>query len=211
MNLLNFVQMKKTTLLLLLLYITTFAIAQDNTRPSKSRFWLNKASTFQVKPGDILVYQLEDSGQQFDLLVTIKKFGETISFDFNIPGRNKKGSVTIQSNAIKSTSAYNLNFNNSKTASGKSSLWLSKANFRDLTGSDKQTRMDLGAGTEVFTRTSTSTQKINFKGREKIITMYNVSDNGTSGTTFFSVLNDLDNPLIINMKGEMKITLKEVR
>lgn len=207
--------MKRYLVLLVLLGITTVTFAQNNPRPSKSRFWLNKHSTFQIKPGDILVYDVNNNGEKHQLLITITSYSDAngISFDYNVPKKNKKGSINIPSAKVKSAVTYENMFVSSADDSNKSkgTIWLSKDNFRELgAGNSKQTRMDMGSGTETFVRHTGSVQKIKYKGKEKIISVFKIANEGGTDKKEFTVLTDMNNPLIVNWNNGA-ITLKEVR
>jgi hypothetical protein len=71
--------------------------------------------------------------------------------------------------------------------------------------------MDMGNGLETFVRQSGSVQKIMYKGQEKIMTVYKVASADPSSKKEFSVLTDINNPLIVSWSGNGLITLKEVR
>ncbi len=204
--------MKKILFAIVITASISSVFAQNNPRPTRSRFWNNKASTFTVKPGDVLVYDVENSGDKYQFIVTVKKFGETINFGFTMPEKGTKANVNIQAAAVKTAVAYNNYFNNKdKDLSTESSVWLSKKNFRDLATGEKQTTMDVGSGAETFVREQTSTQKLKYKGVEKIVTVYKVANANATDRRELSVLTELNNPLIVSMNLGWTITLKEVR
>jgi hypothetical protein len=72
--------------------------------------------------------------------------------------------------------------------------------------------MNFGSGLEKFVRQRGSTLKIKYKGKDKIVTIYDIANEDASGNKTFSVLTDEQNPLIVKMNSMgYKITLKEVR
>ena len=165
-----------------------------------------------LKSGDILVYSIEENGQEYEFLATIRKFGETISYDYTIPQKNEKGTIATPGNSVKSGFHYQNVFNSSAQKSkDKNTLWLSKDNFRGLATKDKQTKMDMGNGTETFIRAATSTQTINYKGKERIITIHKITSQESASLKELWVMNDISNPLITNLNGTATVTLKEVR
>lgn len=204
--------MRKSIFIATLLLLSVFSFAQNNPRPSKSRFWNNKYSTFQVRPGDILVYEVNDSGDVYNFIATVKKYGDAISFDFSVPKKNIKGNALISAAAVTSATVYDNDFTNAnKNLKDKITVWLSKDNYRGLASDDKETKMDFGDGLETFTRESNSTLRVKYKGLQKIMTIHKIASTGASGRKEISVLTDLDNPLIVSMNLGWKVTLKEVR
>jgi hypothetical protein len=186
--------------------------AQYNQRPTKSRFFNSKHSTFQIKPGDILVYSAGNGGDTYDVVLTVKKYGDVITLNYSIPQKTQSGTVNIQNNLANSASTYDYYFvSNNNNPTDKSSIWLSKQNWRDLASTDKKTNMDFGGGAESFIRAGASTQKIKYKGRDKIITVYNIANKNTEDKKTFTVLTDEKNPLIVSMNYGGTLTLKEVR
>jgi hypothetical protein len=198
--------MKKLFLSFLLIAITYVSLSQNNPRPSRSRFFNSKVSTFQVEAGDILVYQIKNNAEKYDLVVTIKTYGDAISFDYNVINQNIKGSVSLNSQTVSKSIKYDTTY----TGSGKPTLWLSKVNYYGLE-TEKQTTMDFGNGLDTFVRRNNSTMKINYKGKEKIITIHNIENIGAGSKKRIGFLSDEKNPLIVTINAGYTITLKEVR
>ena len=204
--------MKNITLSVLLILIINIGFSQYNPRPTNSRFFNSKNSTFQIKSGDILVYNVKSANQSYDAIVTVLTFGEAITFDYKVPEKKQSGNIQIKSDAVNNASSYRYIFNDYPAFSDGSITWLSKKNWRDLASKDQKTTMDFGSGSESFIRERASTLKIKYKGKEKIITIYDIAnaDNGNKKT--FSTLTDEQNPLIVRMNNNgYKMTLKEVR
>jgi hypothetical protein len=198
--------MMKFFLSVLLITSTYVAFSQNNPRPSRSRFWNSKISTFSIKPGDILVYSISNGGTS-NLVVTVNNYGNTINYDYNSSEKNLKGNVTLQANTVDKGSKYQTNYT---TSGANPSFWLSKTNYKDIE-TEKQTKIDVGNGMETFVRSNNSTMKINYKGKQKIITLYNIVNQDTANRKKIGILNDAKNPLIVNLSNGDTITLKEVR
>ena len=191
----------------------TICDAQYNPRPTKSRFFNSKHSTFQIKNGDILVYQLKNEKEIIDMALTVTSYGDVISFDYNVPQKNQQGNVTIESTAVNTATNYPFWFDTSSPSlSNGSVIWLSRKNWRDLASKDKKTTMNVASGLETFNRERASTLKIKYKGKEKIVTTYDIANQNADDKKSFSVLTDEQNPLIVRMSilGNT-LTLKEVR
>lgn len=199
-----FMQRLSFTLLFVLFACSCFC--QNNPRPSRSRFYNAKESTFNLKAGDVLVYHVKDSADAYDYIVTINKTDNGLSYTYNIPAKEIKSNASVTSASLNEGTAYQTNFK----ANHNTALWLSTANYRGL-ATEKQTMMDMGAGVDTFTNTNTSTLKINYKGREKIITTYKIENKSNTDEIQMQVLNELNNPLIVMMNKGWTLTLKEVR
>ncbi|MDB5193472.1 MAG: hypothetical protein JWQ96_3035 [Segetibacter sp.] len=203
--------MKHLFLALLMFSFFAEAFSQNNPRPSRSRFFNNKYSTFKVKAGDILVYHVKNNADEYDLIVTVKKFGPEINFDFEMTEKDTKGNVNIQAAAVSGASKYHNFFtSNNQNFSNQSTIWLSKKNYRELVAS-RRTMMDMGNENQVFARTINTTHKINFKGKQKIVTVHSIESQGTENKSNLHILTEPDNPLIVFIDKGWTMTLKEVR
>jgi hypothetical protein len=89
-------------------------------------------------------------------------------------------------------------------------MWLSKKNYREIAAA-KRTSMDMGNGATIFTRTRNTTHKINFKGKEKIVTVHEAQSQGNENKNLLHILTEPENPLLVFMDLGWTITLKEVR
>lgn len=202
--------MTKFALTTLFLTIFCNAFCQYNNRPTRSRFYNNKMSTFSIKPGDILRYSVNKDTTSYDIVVTVNTFGNSIGFSYR-SGMSDTGSVSIQSSAVNSALIYDtLLTAPSRQFTDTMVFWLSKKNYNDLEVA-KETTMDLGNGKETFQRKRVSTFKLNVKGREKIVTVFDVQNTNAKSKRSFLVLNDDSNPLIVKMDAGCTLTLKEVR
>lgn len=203
--------MRKLILLNLLLLSVYVSLAQYNRRPSRSRFYNSKISTFTVKTGDILLYTVSKDSQQYDIIVTVKKYGNTISFNYSIPEKSATGNIFIPANAVTSAIIYDsLLTGKTKNYKDTTVLWLSKKNYVDLAAA-KETIMDLGNGKETFKRQRVSTLKLNYKGKEKIVTVFGIENSNSNAKKDLLVLSEESNPLIVKMDSGWSLTLKEVR
>lgn len=198
--------MQKLLFSLAFLLTTYIGFSQNNPRPTRSRFWNAKESTFSLKAGDILVYHVKNNGEEYDYVVTIDKYDKGVDFSYRLTSKGIKGSVSIPETALNDGATYLTDF----AGGNKTTLWLSKTNFREL-AAEKQTMMDMGTGIDTFTTKNTSTIKINFKGKEKILTIYHVENESATDKKKFAVLTELNNPLIVTMDAGWTVTLKEVR
>ena len=203
-----YLKMKQIILALVVITFSITSFSQNNPRPTKSRFWNSKFSTFSIKPGDVLVYTMDNGGKQAEMIVRVKKFGPTINFDYDMAGN--RSNVNLQTVAVNNAVKYNGAITNAKSDfKNESAVWISKKSYREL-ASEGSTKMDFGNGPVTFTRGNTGTLKINYKGKEKIVTLFNITSE-EAGNYSFGVLTDENNPLILTLNTTGKLTLKEVR
>lgn len=204
--------MKKIVVLVIALVAVGESFGQRkqpyNPQPSRSRFWNSKIASFPALPGDIFLYSLKTDTGQYNLVITIKRFDTAASFQFSIPEKSYNGNVFIPPASLRSAVKYDSTFAEGETELiNKSVLWLSKKAYTDLYFV-KQTAIDIGGGVDTFYRGNIGTYKINYKGKQRIITFFNVQ--GKSGKTF-AVLNDIRNPLMVQLDANSQMVLKEVR
>jgi len=203
--------MKKLLLLPVLIFMALQAFCQYNTRPTRSRFYNSKVSTFSVKNGDIILYAASKDSQQYSVVVNLTAFGDSITFNYVMPEIDVQGNILIEPMAVKEATKYDTILSAEKTRLPDASIfWLSKKNFSEL-AAVKETMMDVGNGQETFKRQSVGTLKINFKGKEKIVTVYNIENTNEKAKKRLTVLSEENNPLILKTDFGWQLTLKEVR
>lgn len=203
--------MRKTILLTMLLLVGYISFGQYNTRPSRSRFYNSKYSTFIIKKGDLLGYSVSKDTSRYDITVSVKNYGRTIDFSYSIPDSSHTANVSIPARAVQNAIIYDTLLNGAdKSYNDTSVFWLSRKNYSEL-AAIKETTMDLGDGKETFKRQTLTTAKLNFKGREKIVTVFLVQNTNAKFKKRFLVLTDENNPLIVQMESGWLLRLKEVR
>lgn len=203
--------MKRVVLGVGLIFLALQTFAQYDPRPTRSRFYQSKYSTFSISPGDILLYSVEKDTQQYDLLITINDYGKEIDFDYNIPYYSIVGQMHMPAKAVTSGSSYKWIIDSiTQHQESENMLWLSNTNYSDLKY-QHATVLDAGEGKEIYGKLGTSTMKINFKGKEKIVTIYDVQNYSQGPEKSIAILTSDNNPLMIRIEAGYRITLKEVR
>jgi len=81
-----------------------------------------------MKPGAELSYDVTANGKQFKMVVTLKKVGAEVAFDWKTTDPdNKSGSVTMSANAVATAKAFSNIFKGGATSlESETSLWASK-------------------------------------------------------------------------------------
>ena len=175
--------------------------------------------TFTIVRKDTLVYEVNASGKQYDLLIIPNKFDGVSIADFNwkmIGGENKSGHVVINSTGINSARKYMFTLPGGELKlSDASSFWLSNLNFKEIAKGETTLAVD-GGETETFKSPPADavSTDINYKGRPLSIEGFALQNKneGESGRKEIWVMNVSNNLLVIkldNVSWSMK--LKEVR
>ena len=175
--------------------------------------------TFTIVRKDTLVYEVNASGKQYDLLIIPNKFDGVSIADFNwkmVGGENKSGHVVINSTGINNARKYMFTLPGGELKlSDASSFWLSNQNFKEIAKGETTLAID-GGETETFKSPPADavSTDINYKGRPLSIEVFALQNKneGESGRKEIWVMNVSNNLLVIkldNVSWSMK--LKEVR
>ncbi len=185
---------------------------QWNPSPTDSRLLNTKLSSFPSAPNNIYLFEIKKDTAAFDMIVTLNKCEPDIQFFYKIPEKLKEGNILITSEAKRKATKYLTEFESFEDSifTNKSALWLSNNNMTELLLL-KETTMDMGNGMEIFYKRKTSILKINYKGKEKIITVFNIENSGAKGKIQFAVLSDQRNAMIVKFDAPFSMLLKEVR
>lgn len=142
--------------------------------------------------------------------MTFNRCEPDILFHNNIPKKTQEGRGHITSAALAKATKYLHEFEIGEDTllTDKMALWLSNKNMNELLLL-KATVM--GNGMEIFFKRKTSIIKINYKGKEKIITVFNIENAGEKRKIQFAVLSDQRNPMIVKFDASFSMILKEVR
>ena len=194
---------------LLLIFFSQHCFSQWNPNPTDSRLLNTARSTFEHKENDIYVYNVKTDTGNYTCIITLLKATDCLLFSYSIPEKSLSGKMNVTREAINNATKYATFFSDKGTDSTAISiLWLSKKNMTELYLL-KETTMDMGNGNENFHKAKNSIIKINFKGKQKIFTVYNIANE--KGTIHVSVISDIRNPLIVKCDGPLNISLKEIR
>ncbi len=98
--------MKTLYFIFFIAFFSVSTFAQYDQKPSRSRFYNSKLSSFTISPGDILVYEFRKNDSLCNYVATVKKYGDEIVFDYVIPQLHLKGTKTIASTAVSDAVLY---------------------------------------------------------------------------------------------------------
>lgn len=126
---------------------------------------ISDLETFEqaIKPGTILTYEVDMGGKQYELLVTIKKLGEVISFDWKTTDpANKTGTVNMNAEAVKNAEALFHYFNGGESnLSQETSLFLSRKIFSQE-GAEAAAAIKVNGASDTATTMSNTISEFNF-------------------------------------------------
>jgi hypothetical protein len=201
----NPIKMKKYSLFLLFFLSTISLFAQR-----KSRFQRTINSSVQIEVGTVLTYEVKNGGDEYDFVVTLKKLGDTIVFDYDMPLKEKKGTITILPNAAATATVYyNLFAGGDVVLKDKSSVVLSQKNFTELRGDEANSNMKMAPGVENFERKNAATMYVKYKGGNTLLSYFEAQS--TSSTNRLWVMDNAKMPLIVKMDIGWSIELTEIK
>ena len=207
--------MKKTVLFFALLLVSLFSFAQVNIQGL-------------IKPGTKLIYAVEANGLKYDFIVTIKALNPAVVFDWQMTDREGNyGTITHTPTAmISGNTMYNYFSPGLKTLDDNTlSVWISKNTFTALTKKPMSAMISMNTNESPKTmgiteaeaeRDDLSQLKIIVNGEketieEKIAVELNAEGHAIADGAMFSFFNSAKMPIILRMKNEFSIVLKEIR
>ncbi|MGG9962042.1 tetratricopeptide repeat protein [Ferruginibacter sp. SUN106] len=167
-------------------------------------------------------WEVNANGAIYDFLVSNPKGNVDTDFEFDWAMSNKddmKGHIKLTKDAMEKAIAQNNYFGSAlknATLTDKTTVWVSKAVFNDLT-KNNSAKMDVGNGEEIFTvvpdgqdnRDKESFEdKVLVKGSAKYVNTLHVKNE--DGSRQLWILNDAKNPMIIKMDLDWSIVLKSI-
>lgn len=170
-----------------------------------------------IKNGDKLVYHVTKDSQQYDLIITYKKYSmdQGIEFTYELTDdKYRTGNVKVTPQANKITDMYvNYFLGGNMDLTETSALWLSNRTVGELLQSQSDISFDYSQA-ETFHRDDTNNDipLINYKGTMYKLDAYCI-DNSKAATekkTLWIHHSSL-NPLILKMDIGWTIELKEIR
>lgn len=175
--------------------------------------------TFTILKGDTLVYDVNQSGKSYQLMVIPNKFDANLIADFNwltSAPDNRAGKVTVNTTGLKTASKYmtNLPAGDLKLTDA-SAFWISEKTFKEITTGKSSIAFD-GGNPENFSspEADESNVTIAYKAKQISLEGFAIQNKplGQNGRKEISILNISQNLLILKAdldNGSM--VLKEVR
>lgn len=202
--------MKKIFILSGLLVFSIFSFAQVNLQSV-------------IKPGTKLIYAVEAGAEKYDFIVTIKALVPALIFDWEMTNDSKSnGTLTHTAQAmISANTMYNYFAPGAKTLDDNTmSVWLSKNSFTALTKGTKSVVMSMNVSEAPKNMANFSEDpkelKIIVNGEKETVEELLVKEVNAQGKpkgdeTFFTFSTSAKMPIIIRMKNDFYIALKEIK
>ena len=180
--------------------------------------YVDGACTFSIVKGDTLLYAVTGASGNYDLGIVPKNYKENQISDFNwYTSDGRSGHIVINTSALKSAKKYI----SMPTTAGElklndaSFLWLTGANFAELSSKKMKITLDNKAQEDYFSPEEDAvTIPINYKGKALDLDGFIIQNKevGASDRVELNILNISYNLLIFKADyGNMTMTLKEVR
>jgi len=176
-----------------------------------------------VKPGTKLIYAVEANEQKYDFIITVKTLTPALVFDWEMTDRtNNNGTITHTPQAmISANTMYNYFAPGLKTLDDNTlSVWLSKNIFTGLTKGSKSVIMKMNTG-ESPKKMGTYKEDpdelhIIVNGEKETVEEVIAKELNEAGSpvgddTFFTFYNSAKLPLILRMRNDFYIVLKEIK
>ena len=201
--------MKKVLFLTVLLATCTYSFAQVTLQSL-------------VKPGTKLIYAVEAGEEKYDFVVTVKALTPALIFDWDMTNYvNANGTLTHTATAMQSANTmYNLFAPGKKTLNDDQiSVWLSKNAIAELKKQGTGTMMKMNVGEtprKMGIDGESKELKILVNGEKETIDEQMAVELDDAGQakktdTYFTFYNSAKMPVIIRMKNDFYIQLKEIK
>ncbi|MFN8299466.1 MAG: hypothetical protein U0T75_10190 [Chitinophagales bacterium] len=196
----------KKSLLLFISVFTFWAVQAQNINDLES---LENA----IKPGTQLTYDVSAGGKQYKFIVTIKKLGTEIAFDWKMTEPvNKTGSVAMTAAAVAKADALFNYFNGGPTVLEKeTSVWISQKLFNDI-ATNAQGAIRVNGAADTVTVMSNTISEFNFNLNGNLVAVPGWELQGGSDIKYtIDVIESAKFPLIVRMDLGWTIALSEVK
>jgi hypothetical protein len=173
-----------------------------------------------IKPGTKLIYSVEAGAQKYDFIVTVKTITPAVVFDWAITNDKKSsGTITHTAPAMVSANAmYNYFSPGAKILDDNTlSVWISKNTFNSLTKGTRSVMMKMNINEEArkmgVAEEDPGELKIIVDGEKETIEEFMATDISGAGAdqTYFTFSTSAKMPVILRMKNEFYIVLKEIK
>lgn len=165
-----------------------------------------------VKPGAQLTYDVSAGGKQYQLIVTLKKIGDEIAYDWKTTAPdNKSGSVSMLASTAQTTALFS-NFAGGDTKLDKeTSLCISKKTFNEV-ASTAQAKLKVYGNTDTLTTLGNTIGEFNFNLNGALVAIPGWELQGGSEIKYtIDVLESTKLPLIYKLDIGWSAILTEVK
>lgn len=166
-----------------------------------------------MRPGTVLTYDVDMGGKQYKFIVTLKKSGDEISFDWKMTEPvNKSGAVNMSPTAVKNADAlFNYFAGGTSNLEKETSVFLSKKVFDDV-AANAETLLKVNGASDTATRMSNTIGEFNFNLNGNLIAVPAWELEGGSEIKYkVFAIESRQFPLIVQMNLGWTITPTEIK
>ena len=165
-----------------------------------------------MKPGAQLTYAVVAKEKKYNLVLTLKKLGDEVSFTYKTTDPdNKSGSVTMSNNSISGAKALSNIFNGGDAKLDKETcLWVSKQVTTDITGT-AQTSLKLNGASDTATVMGNTMGVFNFNINDAGVSMSGWELEGGNPKCTIDILESMKLPLIYKLDNGWSMVLTDIK
>jgi hypothetical protein len=196
----------KSTILALLLSILTLSSFSQN---------ITDLETYEkaMKPGTVLTYDVTIGETKYQFIVTLKKLGDEIVYDWKETGSgNKSGTVVMNANAVAKADALFADFKGGEAKlNDEVSLFISRKMFNEIS-SAAETSVKLAGASDTATVLTNTISEFNFNLNGALVAVPGWELEGGSEIKYIlDVLESNKFPLIVKMDIGWTMQLAEIK
>ena len=166
-----------------------------------------------MKPGTVLTYDVTNGTKKYQLIATIKKLGDEITFDWKMTEPvNKTGTVSMSATAVsKADALFNYFTGGDSKLEKEISLFISKKIFAEIS-STALASIKLNGATDTATVMSNTISEFNFNLNGNLVAVPGWELQGGSDIKYtVDVLESVKFPLIVRIDLGWTIQLAEIK
>lgn len=166
-----------------------------------------------MKPGTVLTYDVNAKGKKYQFIVTVKKLGDDIAFDWSMTDPiNKTGTVAMSNNAVaKADALLNYFSGGDSKLENETSVFISRKVFNDIS-STSMASIKLNGATDTATVMSNTISEFNFNLNGNLVAIPGWELEGSSDPKYtVDVLESTKFPVIYRMDLGWSIQLTEIK
>lgn len=166
-----------------------------------------------IKPGTVLTYDVSQGEKKYQFIVTLKKLGDEIAFDWKMTEPvSKTGSVTMSTNAVtKGDALFNLFTGGESKLDKETSVFISRKIYNDVS-STSMANIKVNGASDTATVMSNTIGEFNFNLNGNLVAIPGWELEGGSDVKYkIQVLESFKFPIIYSMDLGWTIQLAEVK
>ncbi|MES2619709.1 MAG: hypothetical protein V4615_02575 [Bacteroidota bacterium] len=166
-----------------------------------------------IKPGTVLTYNVTMGEKKYQLIATLQKTGNEISFDWETTApAGKKGNIAMNANAVSKADALYTDFSGGETKLDKETCFFISSKVFNEIASTAQANLKLSGATDTVTVLSNTISEFNFSVNDNLVAVPGWELEGGSEIKYtIDVLESVKFPLIVRMDLGWTIQLASIK